>query len=62
MSLWLRRTGDHTEKDDAPIFEEIVATARENGQVNIKHFMQKYNLSEDIIHEGLMERGMRTEA
>ena len=46
------------EKDINPIFDEIVATARKNGQVNIKHFMQKYNLSEDIIHEGLIERGM----
>ena len=46
------------EKDIAPIFDEIMATARKNGQVNIKHFMQKYNLSEDIIHEGLMDRGM----
>jgi len=46
------------EKDIDPIFDEIVATARKNGQVNIKHFMQKYNLSEDIIHDGLMERGM----
>ncbi len=47
------------EKDLVPIFDEIVATARKNGQVNIKHFMRQYNLSENLIHDGLMERGMQ---